>query len=300
MIIYNKDIPPSTIKELQNQQIIVDNDNEVITHSKSDKCNHNNFLEYLELGWGQHLGVTIDPKDFWYMILCEIAGIVKNDPDEYQELFTTSSEKTEITVLTGDPHVIPVQDIITQLKLLVPINIDTFFPDFSTKTGLYTLATQVAFCDTVSPFYSYSMFMCGIPSFTINGTVDDWELLYDNTIDLLNLLNVTSKFGGLIDTLQTLTSQQNRDDIAIWTSMFRLDQCGSGHQVEVSGWITDFYVNQPSVRYTRNFSSHVSSMSYTNLTLNKKYTMYSGLFHSTLTNDQIVPEYGWIVKEVKD
>lgn len=263
-----------------------------------DTCVHNNYLEYIEYAWANHLGIVIDPKYFWHMILSEVALIVKANPKQYQSLFTSSDDIIDISVPTSDPTILPIDLIIEQLVKLVPIDTDIFLPSFSTETPDYSLAIQTTFADVVSPYYNYSMFMCGIPSYTINGSQKDWETLSNNFDILCNKLNISNKFERLSAILKEFIDEPFRDDIETWKSIFRLEQCGSGSQVEVFGWITSFYTKLPSPRYSYNFSSHISSVNYTNITTNKKYVMYNGLFESIIDNGILYPKYTYIIKEV--
>lgn len=296
--IYDKDVTAKPLGDIPLANLITDNDNPVVTSSlDSNTIHHNNYLEYLQFAWANHIGVTVDPTFLWYMTLSEVALTIRSNPEKYRSLFTTTDDSREILVQTLNPTVLPIDSIVQQLDQLVPIDTDAFFPDFSTKTDQYQLASQIMFCDAVSPYYNYSMFCCGIPSYDICGHDDDWKLLFKKVIDLSVLLGIQMPL--VTATLERLTHQHNRDSVEFWRSMFRLDRCGSGHQTEVGGWITSLYHQVPELKYVGNFSSHVGAVKYTNVSTNKRYEMYSGLFCSDLINNTLVPKYGWIVKEAQ-
>lgn len=297
--LYDSNIEPPRLDTLPTNKFELGPDSDVVTSSSGgDTTNHTNYMEYLELAWANHLGVVVDPTFFWHMILSEFAIQIKAKPEQYRHLFTTSDNKRDVVVYTNDPVVLPIDVIIAELNKLVPTDTTLFFPEFSTKTEQYTLATQIAFCDAVSPFYSYSMLMCGISSYDVRGTDVDWELLYNQTTKLNTILGMENP--NLMITLKSLTNKSIRADVDFWISMFRLDRCGSGHQTEVDGWITEFYHALPTPKYVQNFSSHVGTVNYTYLPTGTKYTMYSGLFHSMIVDGTIIPTYGWMVKQQDD
>jgi len=79
---------------------------------------------------------------------------------------------------------------------------------------------------------------------------------------------------------------------ADFSNMFSLERCGSGSQVEVSGWIRDFFIEQPSVPYPENFVSCISKIDYKNYNEGgKEYRLYAGLFTSEIENGYLVPAF---------
>jgi hypothetical protein len=48
--------------------------------------------------------------------------------------------------------------------------------DFSTSTQVERMAGRVALLDVYSPYFAlWVTFVCGIPSITLTGTVEDWR-----------------------------------------------------------------------------------------------------------------------------
>jgi hypothetical protein len=135
---------------------------------------HKNYLEYLELAWSKHYGIVVDPKIFWHMILSEVGVEVREYPEHYRDLFTTSSEKIEVKVSTDSCEILPVKAVLQELKSKVTANIGMFFPEISTRDEMYDFVLSATFCDVVSPYYNYGMYLCGISSFTVLGTKEDF------------------------------------------------------------------------------------------------------------------------------
>ena len=152
------------------------------------------------------------------------------------------------------------------------------------------------FCDMVSPYYEYSMYMCGFSKFRVLGTDADWELLHSQSVELFDLLGLDTEWSiELLCMIRMLTLVEFRTSIECLTDLFYTKVCGSGSQVEVYGWILKFFVDTPLVKYVCNYSTNVSNIQYKNLTTGKSYNMYSGLFGSTFENGYLLPDYGYYI-----
>jgi hypothetical protein len=148
-----------------------------------------NYLEYLENCWGDHLGVVITPDNIWYTLLCELAEVIKGEPEKYRYLFSETKETQEIIVFSGDPVVMPLASLIDVLKDTVPTDINLFLPKFSTTTDRSQHAYYSAFCDICSPYYNYGMLLCSIPLIDIRGDKEDWQELANKWKSLSKIIN---------------------------------------------------------------------------------------------------------------
>jgi hypothetical protein len=261
---------------------------------------HQNFMSYLEICWNNHLGVVFSPDIIWQGLLCELADIVSANPEAQRSLFTDSDKKKELIVVTDEMEVMPLNLLIDLLQDNVPTDSDLFLPKFSTTTDRSFHAFSAAFADICSPFYNYSMLLCGIPFVRLDGTKADWELLLNSwtKIALLFTYSKLEFFLNVTEVLRNIVSQYDEVDVNLWKRMFSLKPCGSGTQVEVNGWIQQLHLEIPSPRYTRNYATHTSSVKYTQLNSGKKYDMRVGLFYSELQDQLLVPDFGYSVFEV--
>lgn len=253
---------------------------------------HTNYLSYLGMCWSGHFGVIVDPTYLWQMILCELANVVKNNSEAYRHHFTDSSEKKEILIPIDDPIQINVKELCSRLRSLINEDIDTFLPQFSTQTEQTELAHCAAFCDAVSPFYNYGMYLCNIPKIKVLGTTVDWQLFKLNLEKLKVIFTTKIEWLNEIIKIDFLST-----DVDFWKGFFRQTRCGSGSQYIIDGWITKLFMEIPSFALENNFSSHVSEVQYKNLANEKEYTMFSGLFSSKIEDDYLVPQFSMIINE---
>jgi len=249
---------------------------------------HRNYLDYLVLCWQRHYGVVISPTILWNMVLANLAFEVNRVPEDYRKYFTDSDEKKEIVVIQGG-HLIDPALLVDRLGSLIPIdNMRHFFPTFTTNTPPSILANQTAFLDMVSPYYNYGMLLCGIPKVKVLGTVQDWSTFMFHLGQLTALLEEANDY--LIGVAVKIA--EIAENTCDYSEMFSLQRCGSGSQVEVTGWIRDFFIEQPRVPYPENFVSCISKIDYKNYNEGgKEYRLYAGLFTSEVEDGYLVPVF---------
>ena len=249
---------------------------------------HRNYLDYLVMCWKQHYGVIISPTILWNMVLSNLAFEVNRVPDTYHKYFTESDEKQEIIVEQGGYLIDPAL-LIKMLKGLIPNNnIDSFFPKFTTDSDLSVIANNIAFLDMVSPYYNYGMLLCGIPKVKVLGTVEDWDCIGAACVRVWEAI---PEFETYLNTVLDRINEICHNN-ADFSNLFSLQRCGSGSQIEVSGWIIDFFIEQPRVPYPENFVSCISKIDYKNYNEGgKEYRLYAGLFRSEVEDGYLVPEF---------
>lgn len=255
---------------------------------------HRNYLEYLELCWAKHFGIVIAPDILWHIVLNELVSIVKASPDTYRHLFSGSSEKQTITILTGEQVVMPLDQLVEALKFRIPTDSSLFLPEFSTTTAASRHALYASFADLASPFYNYEMRLCGFPAISVRGTAEDWASLVAHWDDLKEVFK-----SPWMDNVSRVFAQcrDNLDKASWWREMFKLDHCGSGHETTVSGWVTSLFQETPSLRYVQNFPTNVAMVEYRQVDSERDFVMKDGLFSSVRHGDFMAPEFGSVVLE---
>lgn len=263
---------------------------------------HKNYLSYLQMAWGSHYGVVISPDIFWHIALSEMGTHIKDNSDHYRSLFTTSDEKVNILVPTADPQLIDLNLIVAGLRNLVPTDVDLFLPEFTTTTASSSLAFMAVFADAMTPYYSYSMFRCGIPKIKILGFKSDWEIIINQLTTLKGLLNknveMTNYFNGVIEVANKIASNYDTVDADFLKDIFSLERCGSGGQVEVLGWITKLFMKVPSIRYVGNYPTCVAQVPYKFEDTNQDFELSYGLFSSNEEDGYLIPDFGFVINEI--
>lgn len=264
-----------------------DNNNYVAVTTIETDIFHRNYLTYLELCWRRHYGIVISPTILWNLVLNNLAYQVNKTPEIFRKYFTDSDEKQEIIVMQGG-HLIDVSLLIEGVRSKISSNIiDVCFPKLSTDTDKSIIADYTAFLDMVSPYYNYGMLLCGIPKVKILGEHKDWLNI---SFSLGALISAIPEFGDyLFKVAQRIV--QICEDKANYSDFFTLERCGSGSQVEVSGWIVDFFIELPRIPYPENFISCISKLDYKCYNDGNEYRLFAGLFTSKIEDGYLIPEF---------
>lgn len=248
---------------------------------------HRNYLRYLGHCWQAHYGAVISPTILWNIVLCNLAFEVNKNAVRYRKYFTDSEEKKEIAVNQAGNQIsveLLMQGIVGKMPTTI---INECFPVFTTDTEMSKIANYTAFLDMVSPYYNYSMYCCGIPKVRVLGTPGDWQQFADKCVKIIEII---PEFDKYLDTVR-LRILSILLELADYSKLFSLVRCGSGSQVEVEGWIQDFFIEIPRVGYPENFISCISKIDYRNDNDGKNYRMYAGLFTSKIEDGYLLPEF---------
>lgn len=280
---------------------------------------HSNYLGYLDHAWRNHYGVTLLPDHIWFDLLCELAMLVKAEPERFRHLFTESDEKTVIRVMTHDVAHLPLDQITQALQELVPMAVDSFLPVFSTTTAMSRLAMMSSFAEMASPFYDYETTMCGIPRVKLGGTLDDWELACNSWTSIamgyMKLhedpqLSTWVQHVELVLNMITLTLEGTVEPSklgAFWKEFYNVRFCGSGGD-DVSGWYTELFRDtreRPGRRTHKDFVSHATRVEYRNVETNRRFVAAHGLFSSIVQEGAepdtfwLEPRFGEVIMEVR-
>lgn len=112
--------------------------------------------------------------------------------------------------------------------------------DFSTSSPDDLLVSQIVLLDVYSPYYDFWMMcVCGIPTITLTGTVEDWRRIRDR-IDVIAELDLgwwTSSLAPMLD--QFVRAASGDVDVTFWQRIYNPEDAYGGEII--TGWITRFY-----------------------------------------------------------
>lgn len=156
---------------------------ETFKRSDSDQppreITHAGFLSYLALCWSKEFGCVINPGVLYNCFLTCFARKVLQNPDMYKYLFSNSDTKVEVEFV-GDAF--DYEKLINVLRRSVANNdflacvVDTNFASDIENAGKIR---SMIFANAGVPFFNYSCSKCGIPSVTVEGSVEDWKKLIE-------------------------------------------------------------------------------------------------------------------------
>ncbi|OHT13810.1 hypothetical protein TRFO_15924 [Tritrichomonas foetus] len=270
-----------------------------------------------------HRPVTISSDIIWLLIVQGFSYHVEYNAEELRSKFVNFQGKQTLTVETD------IIDISNPLKwedifsgFISKISEYTgkeltqaLTPNFSTTTTTSYSAGLISIMASMKKYFGYEgrMVGCGIPSVTIEGTLQDWEQIQEKlkVIEKYDLEWWVSKLHPIIEEIiNTKKGNANKD---FWLHMVRYkDGSGLYDPSYIDGWICSFYpYNKKGQRnslnkiYDQNKLPPEVLQVPMKLTIiypgkpDEKYncTIYSGFFGLTqdLKTLNLKPEIGWIM-----
>ena len=258
------------------------------------------FLYLLSDAYSNHRKIVLAPHDIWYIILTELTLIIEANVNKCRPLFTRSDEKVEILIQTDDVTTIHPYEILEKLKLLVPVDIDLFLPQFSTATNRYNLAAAATFAGGLKHYYNYMTFCCGIPEIKITGLREDWELLAHNMKDICMMLDqlgvevfekrkIVDWYNDVVNVVaEIIMSLDGSPNFDFMKSIFTQKNVGSGGELNVSGWITRVFCAICSSPKIENFAATWGMLPYKNLETGREFLGVHGAFNRKRDEDGFV------------
>ncbi|MBT5338202.1 DUF4419 domain-containing protein [Candidatus Falkowbacteria bacterium] len=212
------------------------------------------FVQAAHLAFANHVPFSLSPEVLWYAIAHEIAFHVKDNTAQYAHLFTDTPGAKQLIEVRDDTFVYEDQNdwlsainkFRKPLRERMPTGImELCLPQFSTLTPESETAITVTFMDTVSEYFHFRFStLCGIPSFRMEGTVDDWKLLAGSVRALSgHITGLTQYFTVLQEVLDKLVVEyeSTRPDLDFWDSFYKIGH-GSGGPY-VNGWVNILFAH---------------------------------------------------------
>lgn len=242
-----------------------------------------------------HRKVAIAPQDVWMLLISEIAIEVKGQPDLYRELFTDSDSKKELSVASGSMIEIPMDALSDLLGKNVNFDMSCLFPKFTTSTEITDEMTQALFCDMASPYYSYSMFCCGIPEIKLLGTADDWEQLLASWMQLGAVFSrynesLVPYFVRVEDIIGAFIDEFIEEDgnTAFWKDIFTQKNVGSGGDLVIDGWISSLFIKNHGLKKIDNYTTTNAIVKYEQKQTGRKFAAVYGGYHHVRDDDGFI------------
>lgn len=261
-----------------------------VIHGETETSLQNSgFVGLLSACYSQHLPVAIAPHDIWVLLLSEVSKEVAQHSDSYRRFFTKSNEKESISVPSESITEMPIGVLSKALSEKILFDSGIIFQNFSNETPIVTQTIQAIFCDMASPFYSYSMFCCGIPSIQLLGTTEDWEKVLKGMTVLVDMFE-TSILKSYLQKIrpilqQFISASQEQVDVDFWKDIFTQKNIGSGGDLTIDGWITKLFITEHSFPKLTNFTATNGVVKYTQLQTKQEFVAIYGGFDKEI-NDQ--------------
>jgi hypothetical protein len=209
----------------------------------------------------EHRPVALSPDIVWLTLTWGLAQHINLHAEELRHHFVGHEGKVKITVrrddfIKGSPEN-PWPEAFTAFSERVREHIgaaahELIVADFSTTGPVERAASEVVLLDAMQAYFAYEFVsLCGIPSITLEGTVEDWAGIVRRVRDW-------QRFGldwwvpHVVPVLeQFVAAAKGNVDRGFWESIYKWQGPQGSGSAYTTGWISTLfpYLDNPAHRY---------------------------------------------------
>lgn len=222
--------------------------------------NFHAFFAAVHRSFAEHYALKLKPDNLFITINQGVATIINREPETYRSKFVQHDGKQTISIYRPDFMVGSPDndwpscfgDFSREIKTRIgETNHSRFVANFSTTGPVARTVSEIVLMDVVQSFFEFSVWTdCGMPSITLEGTVEDWQKLRDHVVAL-------KEYGGMdwwLDQIipimdQFLAARKGTVDLKFWESMYHYLGGSGRHQID--GWVAKL-VPYTKVPYSKN------------------------------------------------
>jgi hypothetical protein len=204
------------------------------------------LLSAVGQAFADHRPLVLSPDAVWLTIAQGVAQHVRLHAEELRPRLVNHAGRRRLTVTVDGPMPRDAdgwQDAVEQFGKLLASEVadtDVFECDFSTSTGVERIASRIVLLDAYSPYFALWMVaVCGIPSITLTGTVDDWRKIRTR-VDALAGYGLETWCRSLTPIADQFVRAASGDvDVAFWQRIYNPVDAYGGEVI--TGWAARFY-----------------------------------------------------------
>ena len=204
------------------------------------------LLSAVARAFADHRPLVLSPDAVWLTIAQGLAQHIRLHAEDLRPRLVQHAGRKRLTLPLVGPMPTDAdswQMIVESFSKLLAAEISTvdmFDCDFSTSTEVERIAGQVVLLDAYSPYFSlWLMCVCGIPSITLTGTVEDWQKVRTR-VDAIADFGLETWCRSLVPiTDQFVRAAAGDVDTAFWQRIYNPVDAYGGEVI--TGWITRLY-----------------------------------------------------------
>jgi hypothetical protein len=218
------------------------------------------LIAALHAAFAGHRPICLSPDIIWLTVTQGLAHHINANAEQLQHRLVQHEGKLRIVVrrddfVKGSPEN-PWPEVFAEFSAKIRKHIGDahglIVADFSTTGPVERAASEVVLLDAMRAFFSYELrTACGIPSITLEGTVEDWQAIARRVREF-------SRFdlAWWVEPLQHILEQfvaaaRGNVNRKFWDSFYKWHGSQGSGSPHVSGWVTTLfpYLNNPKAKY---------------------------------------------------
>ena len=213
-------------------------------------CGAHPFFYGMYEAYASHRPFVLSPDMVWMLISQGFSHHINANPEKYRDRMVDFQGKKSLVVESDKPlNEAEWERLITEFAEEIKMSTkgtiaETIIADFSTTTSYEQIASEITLMETTKAYFEYVVVYvaCGIPEVTLLGTTEDWQKVYDKTMQLRSF-----DLDWWIDELapilkQFIKASKGDADTKFWRNMFKWHtQKEYGAPNIIDGWIVKFF-----------------------------------------------------------
>jgi hypothetical protein len=195
--------------------------------------------------FAEHRPLTLSPDAVWLTITQGLAQHVRLNAEQSRTRLVDHAGRRRLTVtvpgMPADAQSWAVAvDSFADARAGQIEDAQWFECDFSTSTAVERTAGRVVLLDTYSPYFSLWMVcICGIPTITLTGTVQDWQAIRARVACLPSFGLDTWSRSLIPITDQFVRAASGEVDVTFWRRIYSPADAYGGEVI--TGWVARLY-----------------------------------------------------------
>ncbi|WP_238010017.1 DUF4419 domain-containing protein [Dactylosporangium sp. AC04546] len=200
------------------------------------------LLSAVAQAFAQHRPLVLSPDAVWLTIAGGVAQHVRLHAERLRPRLVGHQGRRRLVMPVDGPMpddaaswAFLVEGLSKQLD-----DVGLFECDFSTSTETDRIAGRIVLMDVHSPYFSYWLTcVCGIPSVTLSGTVEDWKRIRErvDALERFELQTWCRSLAPIAD--EFVRAAAGAPDVAFWRRVYNPVDAYGGEVI--TGWVTRFY-----------------------------------------------------------
>lgn len=203
------------------------------------------LLSAVARAFAEHRPLVLSPDAVWLTIAQGVAQHVRLHAEELRPVLVGHAGRKRLAV---EVPAVPddtagwagTTEMFAKLLAGEVDDTDLFECDFSTSTAVDRMAGRVVLLDVYSPYFAFWLVaICGIPTVTVTGTVEDWRRIRArvDALDRFGLRHWSRSLAPIAE--EFVAAAASAPDRAFWQRIYNPVDAYGGDVI--TGWITRFY-----------------------------------------------------------
>ena len=239
-------------------------------------CSHKDSLEVVRendvhplagavhLAFSEHRPLRLTPDHIWLTIAQGFAHHVNNNSEALRSRLVGFQDKMILQVTTSELEgpedwAEVIDEWAEDIGDFIPQELSqTMLCDFTTTTPAARIASQIVMMDAFQRFFDYRVYcICGIPSITLAGTVEDWRRILSR-VEHLSQYDLRWWTDRLLPICEAFAqTAEGKPSSEFWRSIYKPE--GIYGEKVITGWLADLFPYIIDPHHTRASSPTVKN-----------------------------------------